>query len=196
MAATGIYIAGNKVRNSGDDMIAVVTYAYHPVNTYEILIENNDVADQPWGRGISVVGGENITIRDNRISRSSDAGIYIAAESSWATRGVKNVVVQGNTISKCPDAHQEHGQASILVYSDNRFRIEDVLLDGNAITDSPTEPMRVERRHTSNIACHANTDDGEAIVPENCGGDTAIITGSSVTGALLGGTTVGLPAQY
>jgi Right handed beta helix region len=51
-----IYIAGNKVRNSGDDMIAVVTYAYHPVSTYEILIENNDVADQPWGRGISVVG--------------------------------------------------------------------------------------------------------------------------------------------
>jgi hypothetical protein len=89
---------------------------------------------------------------------------------------------------------RKHGQASILVYSDNRFRIENVLL--NAITDSPTEPIRVERRHTSNISYHANTDDGEAIAPENCGGDTAVITGFSVTGALLGGTTVGLPAQY
>jgi parallel beta-helix repeat protein len=191
-----IYIAGNIVRNSGDDMIAVVTYGYHPVNTYEILIENNDVADQPWGRGISVVGGENITIRDNRISRSSDAGIYIAAESSWATRGVNNVVVRGNRISRCPDAHKQHGQASILVYSNNKFRIENVLLDGNAITDTPTEPIRVERRHTSNIACRANTEDGEEIAPSGCGGDVAIITGSTVTGALLGGDTVPLPAQY
>jgi parallel beta-helix repeat protein len=191
-----IYIAGNMVRNSGDDMIAVVTYAYHPVNTYEILIENNDVADQPWGRGISVVGGENVTIRNNRISRSSDAGIYIAAESSWATRGVENVVVRGNSISACPDAHEEHGQASILVYSDNKFRIENVLLDGNAITDTPTEPIRVEPRHTSNIACRGNTEDGKEIAPSDCGGDAESITGSSVTGALLGGDTVPPPAQY
>ena len=190
-----VYIAGNKVRNSGDDMIAVVTYAYHPVNTYEILIENNDVADQPWGRGISVVGGENITIRDNRISRSADAGIYIAAESSWATRGVRNVVVRGNRIDECPSAHEEHGQASILVYSDNKFRIENVLLDGNAITDTPTEPIRVQPRHTSNIACRGNTDDGEDIAPSDCGGDAATITGSSVTGTLLGGTTVPLPTR-
>jgi parallel beta-helix repeat protein len=190
-----IYIAGNKVRNSGDDMIAVVTYAYHPVNTYEILIENNDVADQPWGRGISVVGGENITIRDNRISRSSDAGIYIAAESSWATRGVNNVVVRGNRIDACPHAHAEHGQASILVYSDNQFRIENVVLDGNAVGDTPTEAIRVEPRHTSNIACRGNTEDGEVIAPSDCGGDPAIITGSTVTGALLGGDTVPLPAK-
>ena len=188
-----VYIAGNTVRNSGDDMIAVVTYAYHPVNTYEILIENNDVADQPWGRGISVVGGENVTIRGNHISRSSDAGIYIAAESSWATRGVNNVVVRGNRIDACPHAHAEHGQASILVYSDNKFRVENVLLDGNAVSDTPTEAIRVEPRHTSNIACRGNTENGEAIAPSDCGGDAAIITGASVTGALLGGDTVPPP---
>jgi parallel beta-helix repeat protein len=190
-----VYIAGNTVRNSGDDMIAVVTYAYHPINTYEILIENNDVADQPWGRGIAVVGGENVTIRDNRISRSSDAGIYIAAESSWATRGVNNVVVRGNRIDECPHAHAEHGQASILVYSDNKFRIENVLLDGNAITDTPTEAIRVEPRHTSNIVCRGNSEDGEDMAPENCGGDAALVSGATVTGALLGGEPVPLPAH-
>ena len=191
-----VYIAGNTVRNSGDDMIAVVTYAHHPVNTYEILIENNDVADQPWGRGISVVGGENVTIRDNRISRSSDAGIYIAAESSWATRGVNNVVVRSNRIDQCPDAHAEHGQASILVYSDNKFRIENVLLDGNAIRDTLTEAVRVEPRHTSNIACRGNTEDGADIAPESCGGDAALVTGATVTSALLGGAPVPPPPQY
>ena len=141
------------------------------------------------------MGGENVTIRGNRISRSSDAGIYIAAESSWATRGVNNVVVRSNRIDQCPDAHAEHGQASILVYSDNKFRIENVLLDGNAVGDTPTEAIRVEPRHTSNIACRGNTEDGEVIAPSDCGGDPAIITGSTVTGALLGGDTVPLPAK-
>jgi hypothetical protein len=109
---------------------------------------------------------------------------------------VKNVVVRGNRISECPDAHPEHGQASILVYSDNKFRIENVLLDGNAISDTPTEPIRVEPRHTSNIACRGNTEDGKEIAPSDCGGDADTITGSSVTSALLGGDTVPLPAQY
>lgn len=188
-----IYIAGNKVRNSGDDCIAVVTYAYHPVNTYQVLIENNDVADQPWGRGISVVGGENVTIRRNKITRSSDAGIYIAAESSWATRGVRNVVVQDNTIDRSPQAHPEHGQTSILVYSDNNFWTENVLLTGNKITNAVNGPLRVEPHNTRNIACSANTYNGWGVTHGLCTGNASSIGGTTVTSALLGGGTVGLP---
>lgn len=191
-----IYVAGNKVRNSGDDDIAVVTYAYHPVNTYQVLIENNDVGEQPWGRGISVVGGENVTIRNNRIARSSDAGVYLAAESSWATRGVRNVLVQGNRIDDSPYAHPEHGQTSILVYSDNGFWTESVLLDGNVITRGRNGPVRVEPHNVRNIACRGNTSDGNVISPANCNASNlSTITGTSVTSALLGGGTVGLPPQ-
>ena len=108
---------------------------------------------------------------------------------------MKNVVVRGNRIDECPDAHPEHGQASILVYSDNKFRIENVLLDANAIRDTPTEAIRVEPRHTSNIACRGNTEDGADIAPESCRGDAALVTGSTVTGALLGGEPVPPPAH-
>ena len=188
-----IYVAGNKVRNSGDDNIAVVTYAYHPINTYQVLIENNDVADQPWGRGISVVGGENVTIRNNKITRSADAGVYLAAESSWTTRGVRNVLVKGNRIEDCPYAQPQHGQTSVLVYSDNNFWTESVLLDGNVITRGRNGPVRVEPHNVRNIACRGNTSDGSAISPANCNGTASSITGTSVTSALLGGGTVGLP---
>jgi parallel beta-helix repeat protein len=188
-----IYVAGNHVRNSGDDCIAVVTYGYHPVNSYQVLIENNNVAEQPWGRGITVVGGEHVTIRNNIITRSSDAGIYIAAESSWATRGVKNVVVSRNRIHDSPHAQPQHGQTSILVYSDNRFMIEDVLLDANTITRGRNGPMRVQPRNTRNIACRGNTSDGVSVSPQNCSGNPYPITGTTVTSALLGGITVPLP---
>jgi|APTNR8051073442_1049403.scaffolds.fasta_scaffold10433_1 hypothetical protein len=188
-----IYVAGNKVRNSGDDNIAVVTYGYHPVNTYQVLIENNDVGDHPWGRGITVVGGEHVTIRNNVVTRSSDAGIYIAAESSWATRGVKNVLVSRNRLDDCPYAHPEHGQPSIEVYSDNNFWIEDVLLDANTITRGRNGPVRVRPRNTSNIACRGNTSDGVSIAPAYCGGNPYRVTGTTVTSALLGGGTEPLP---
>ena len=54
--ARHILIAGNVVRRAGDDMIAVVSYRMQPISR-DILIENNDLQDQAFGRGIAVVGG-------------------------------------------------------------------------------------------------------------------------------------------
>jgi hypothetical protein len=189
-----IYIAGNAVRNSGDDMIAVVTYAYHPINTYQILIENNDVDYQPWGRGITVVGGEHVTIRNNKVKRSSDAGIYIAAESSWATRGVNNVLVENNTLDQAPDAHPEHGQSSILVYSDNDFWIDGVALKYNMITNATNGAMRVQPHNVSNISCLGNTYNGTDVSAQNCNGNPGTVSGTSVTPGLMGGTQVAAPS--
>ena len=73
----------NVVRNARVDMIAVVTYEGEPL-CHNILIENNDLADQPSGRGITVVGGRDVTIQGNQITRTNCcAGIYIADEASW-----------------------------------------------------------------------------------------------------------------
>ena len=54
--AHDIIIDHNTVRAAGDDMIAVVSYGGEAL-CHDILIVDNDVADQEWGRGISVVGG-------------------------------------------------------------------------------------------------------------------------------------------
>jgi len=91
----------NIVRETGDDMIAVVNYGTGPPSIGDFLIEQNDVAGQYAGRGISVVGGRNVTIRSNRISQTTAAaGIYIASESSWNTASVEDVLVEENWISE------------------------------------------------------------------------------------------------
>ena len=111
--ADGIHITGgsrngrvlnNTVRETGDDMIAVVSYAgvgtpalgtaAQMVSQWStrvanqlnrnILIANNNVSGQYWGRGITVVGGEAITIRGNTLDNIPlAAGILLAREASW-----------------------------------------------------------------------------------------------------------------
>lgn len=125
--ADGIHVTGgsrngrimlNTLRENGDDMIAVVSYmgdASTPPATQlanlstlreEHLVRNvqiarNDVAGQYWGRGITVVGGEDITIESNKISDTTyAAGVLLARERSYRTFGVQNVVVRNNTIQR------------------------------------------------------------------------------------------------
>lgn len=110
-------VLNNVVRENGDDMIAVVSYIgnnwtssalsdrYWLDRTREasevrdVLIANNDVSGQYWGRGVSVVGGSNVTIQNNRISRTTGAAaIYLAREQVYHTFGDYNILVTGNTI--------------------------------------------------------------------------------------------------
>ena len=112
---------GNTVRESGDDMIAIVSYLIQgdaqadPPSQYaaqyaqrlelervqDVLIAHNDVAGQYWGRGISVVGGQDVTIANNRIDATTHAAaVYIAREQGWGSFGVRNVRVQGNHITR------------------------------------------------------------------------------------------------
>lgn len=192
--AHDIYVAGNRVRNPGDDMIAVVTYQYIPNITRNILIENNDVANQPWGRGISVVGGADITVRNNKITASSDAGIYLAGEGSWATYGDSNVLVYNNYLNRTPSAHAaDHGHTSVLVFSDNGKPMTNLAIRNNTILNAPNGAIRVDVNNPGNIACQGNTLDGAATSANGCSGTINSVTGANVTASLLGGTTVGLP---
>jgi parallel beta-helix repeat protein len=126
--ADGIHITGgsrngrvlnNTVRETGDDMIAVVSYAGagSPARdnaakladdwdaTVErrlnrnIVISGNRVSGQYAGRGISVVGGQSIAIVRNTIENVPvAAGILLAREASYQTFGVENIVVEGNIV--------------------------------------------------------------------------------------------------
>ena len=126
----GIHITGgarngrvlfNTVRESGDDLIGLVSYmgdrdwmretAALLTGTLaamrdrqlvrDVLVAHNDVAGNYWGRGITVVGGADITISNNRVSQTAiGAGILLARDASFVTWGVNNVLVQDNTISQ------------------------------------------------------------------------------------------------
>jgi parallel beta-helix repeat protein len=183
-------VLNNTVRETGDDMIAVVSYlgkdgwtVRDSISTlkaefaarkaidlsHNILIENNQVSGQYWGRGITVLGGEKITIRRNTIDRTTQAaGVLIGRESSYVTFGSRDVLVKGNTIrrvqttapaycptgqSACSAGKTYHGGVEIhsLLFTDeatdpflrSNLSIENVRLEDNVIEDTMASSIRV-----------------------------------------------------
>lgn len=182
------WVAGNEVRETGDDMVAVVSYLGQgdpwwtpPASVArelprrraaelvrDVRIEGNDLAGPYWGRGISVVGGEDITIAANRIDASTHAAaVYVAREQGYATFGVRNVLVQGNRISRVQTTapaysvlappqrwrRTGHGAVEIVahVFDDEAslpalreaLSIHTVAVLGNRVEDSATAGLRV-----------------------------------------------------
>jgi Right handed beta helix region/Pectate lyase superfamily protein len=167
-------VIGNTVRESGDDMVAVVSYLPSaserargvPTLVRDVLIADNDLAGQYWGRGISVVGGEAVTIQGNRIDAATHAaGVYIAREAVYRTHGVRNVRVSGNTITRIQTVAPEysaleparagvrtgHGAIEVVaqIADDERpsagrgLGIDGVLIDGNVVHDVGTDGIRI-----------------------------------------------------
>jgi hypothetical protein len=91
----------NVVRETGDDMISVLNYGVgEPNDVARILIEANDVAGQYWGRGVTVHGGRDVTIRGNTIARTSGAGIFVrGGADTYKMANVRNVLIDANTIT-------------------------------------------------------------------------------------------------
>ncbi len=101
-AAHDITTSGNKVENSGDDGVAVVSY-YPGTRCYNIVVSNNTVKNAWWGRGLTNIGGDNVIIEDNFVENCINAGIWLAAEKknnglghdTWAP---SNTTVRRNVV--------------------------------------------------------------------------------------------------
>ena len=112
-------VLNNTVREVGDDMIAMVSYAEggtaalnnaaHLRDNWDskvaerlvrnIVVAGNQLSGPYWGRGISVVGGESITISRNTLSNLPlAAGILVAREANYQTFGAQNILIEGNTL--------------------------------------------------------------------------------------------------
>lgn len=110
-------ILNNIVHETGDDMISMVSYTSlsRPISpaavlanwntrvesylVRNVLVAGNQLYGPYWGRGISVVGGQSITISHNTIDNMPlAAGVFVAREAGWQTFGVENVLIQNNLI--------------------------------------------------------------------------------------------------
>ncbi len=67
-----------EVVGSGDDGVAVVSYGSDEDPVRRVVVQSPRVLDTTWGRGISVVGGTDITYADIYVERTDSAGVYIA----------------------------------------------------------------------------------------------------------------------
>ncbi|MBI3212958.1 MAG: right-handed parallel beta-helix repeat-containing protein [Mycobacterium sp.] len=131
-------VNGAVVESSGDDGIAVVSYADAPT-CHDIVVDSPTVNGTTWGRGLSVVGGDDISFRNINVSKTNAAAVYIATESSYNTRSVNNVEIVGGTITGANTNSQVvHG--AVLVYSGNSGKsINGVSISGlSIVTTNPS----------------------------------------------------------
>jgi polygalacturonase len=174
-------ILGNTVRESGDDMVGVVSYLGSDVSTdapitaaawaalreehlvRDILIADNDLSGQYWGRGVTVVGGQDVTIAANTIDATAHAAaVYLSRESSFNTFGVHNVRVQGNRISRVQTEapaysalpllqrgrRTGHGAVELVVQGGlaaqgEALTVREVAIEGNQIDDTAAAAVRI-----------------------------------------------------
>jgi Malectin domain/Pectate lyase superfamily protein len=104
------------VINSGDDGVAIVSYTSDGAPDSNITVTSPRVLGTTWGRGLSVVGGSNITETNIDVENSDAAAVYIAAEGSpWFTAAPRNVTITGGTITNAnTDPTIDHGAVLVL----------------------------------------------------------------------------------
>jgi hypothetical protein len=132
-ASHDLVVRNNRVTNSGDDMIAVVSYLDAPPCS-RITISGNVVRGQRWGRGISVVGGRRITVARNTVRDTSGAGVLINADGRYGTHGTADVRVVDNRISNTDRNDIHHGGIHLQGQPD-QF-VTATVVSGNVVSDA------------------------------------------------------------
>jgi hypothetical protein len=89
---------------TGDDGFAVVSYIQDPEPCRNIVINspvvNGAGAANVAARGIVVSGGENIVVRNIKVSQTSLAGVYISSVGDFHTRSTDGVEISGGSVTR------------------------------------------------------------------------------------------------
>jgi hypothetical protein len=115
-------ITDARVTNSGDDGIAVVSYRGGGIPAVsDVDVVRPTVDGTSWGRGLSVVGGTDISFTDVDVRASDAAGVYIASEANWGTDAPTRITVTGGTLTGTNKSKTvDHG--AVLVFSGDAAR--------------------------------------------------------------------------
>jgi hypothetical protein len=136
-----VRVSGNAVHDVGDDMIAVVSYLSDPYPCSDVLITGNDVRRETSGRGITAVGGRDVTIQRNTISRTHGAGVLVASDRSYGTYGTEGVKVLNNVIDTTDLGHIGH--AGIQLFGQPGSIIRNTLVSGNVVRNTSSRGVYV-----------------------------------------------------
>jgi hypothetical protein len=141
--ASHITLENNRIENSGDDGIAVVSYREDGALVHHITARNNVIANNKWGRQMSVVGGSQVLYENNRLESNlgGRACLYIAQESSYSTYGAHDVVARYNTLKSCGGPSTGHG--AVMVFSDGQEANTNITLTRNDIVQTGLPGIRV-----------------------------------------------------
>jgi parallel beta-helix repeat protein len=141
--ASYITLESNRIENSGDDGIAVVSYRSDGALVNHITARNNVIVNSKWGRQMSVVGGGQVLYENNDLENNlaGAACLYIAQESSYSTYGAHDIVARYNTLKSCGGSATGHG--AVMVFSDGQEANTNVTLTRNDIVQNGQPGIRV-----------------------------------------------------
>jgi len=221
--ATNTIVDHTFVQNCGDDGISNVSYANESGGLVNGSLDQwNNIQNEPSARGISVDGGENITIQNNLVQNTSVAsGIYVSVEDNTedVDSPTSNVAVKYNSLS---NAGGSEYQVSLLFFAGGES-VTNALALGNIISDSTYSGIGTYSQggtvsnislmnnvlmnsgagivnsdtsgtSTANLQCSGNTLNGSSSSTGACGGTNPdTATGSPLT---YSGCVVGTAQQY
>jgi hypothetical protein len=199
--SSNIIVANNYVRGAGDDSIAVVNYGTQHGSNF--LIQDNDLGEQKYARGITVAGASDITIQRNTMVRGHRAaGVNFEAGGRYQTGPGVNVIVRDNVITDYPLIAGSGHPAILLWIGAGGKNHERILIKNNTVTRGINEVgVRVDgakdvaivdnsfddidtlvaRPRATNVYCAGNTKDGAPSDP-GCGGSfNFAVTGTTLT---------------
>jgi parallel beta-helix repeat protein len=141
--ASYITVENNRIENSGDDGIAVVSYRSDGGLTHHITARDNVVLNNKGGRQMSVVGGGNVLYENNRLENNTAqaACLYFAQEASYATYAAHDVVARYNTLKTCGGAATDHG--AVHVFSSGEETNTNITLVRNDLVQNGQQGIRV-----------------------------------------------------
>jgi hypothetical protein len=133
----------NEAPSKGDDGVACVTYGPNSPRCGDMEWWNNTILHTDWGRGYSVIGGNNITIHDNWAIGVAGAGIIVASESSYDSSASQGITIFKNNVENCGHAISHPG---ILVsgLSTDAGPLMNIALTDNVSVGTPAGPYRAE----------------------------------------------------
>jgi hypothetical protein len=133
----------NEAPSKGDDGVACVTYGPNSQRCGDMEWWHNTILHTDWGRGYSVIGGNDILIHDNWARGVAGAGIIVASETSYNTSASQAISITNNFVEGCGHAISHPG---ILVsgQSSQAGPLRDIALNSNVSVGTPAGPYRAE----------------------------------------------------
>jgi hypothetical protein len=140
-----VTVRGNRVVESGDDCISVVTYDRnkHPRTVRNVLIEGN-LCHGSRTRGLTVIGGDDVTISGNEVRDTLSAGILLYPSPTYNTHSVRDVTVEGNRLDGAGLRRDGCNNCGDIVVNDpGQGRVKNVRIGENAVWPRPKgSPVR------------------------------------------------------
>ncbi len=126
-----VLLSRNAIEYTGDDGIAVVTYATQPAACHDITLDRNTVY-RSAASGIAVGGSHLVSVLQNYVHDCAYAALELTAAEEWNVGGPDDILVYRNKFrdySHVP--HRYTPQKVVHIEGSASDRVENVMIDDN-----------------------------------------------------------------